>query len=393
MNIRYAIENDREQVISLWNYCFEDEEEFVNYYFENVYDEKNTLVVEEDDEVLSSLQLNKYKIKLRNNDYKISYIVGVSSKPEIRGHGYMKNLMVHTLEELYKNGEIVSILMAIDYRLYRRYGFDHCYDQLQYNIRTEELSKFKLTSRLKRASVDDAKILADIYKESMKNLNGYTIRDEDYFKKFIMEIESENGRVYINEENNSKSYIAYYIQGDTFFVRELIYSGVSSLKCVLAYIYNHNTQCKNTVINSPVDDKIKLVVDNLKTCEMKFVPFMAGRMINFKKYLETLNLDSEKIKIIEGKSINIKVKDKYIEQNDGVFKISILNNKINVEKVDEAYDIELNINSIAQLAFSYLNIDEILMLNEIDENSLSYDQKNILNILFEKKTNYIDELV
>ena len=44
-------------------------------------------------------------------------------------------------------------------------------------------------------------------------------------------------------------------------------------------------------------------------------------------------------------------------------------------------------------AFSYLNIDEILMLNEIDENSLSYDQKNILNILFEKKTNYIDELV
>ena len=113
----------------------------------------------------------------------------------------------------------------------------------------------------------------------------------------------------------------------------------------------------------------------------------------FKKYLETLNLDSEKIKIIEGKSINIKVKDKYIEQNDGVFKISILNNKINVEKVDEAYDIELNINSIAQLAFSYLNIDEILMLNEIDENSLSYDQKNILNILFEKKTNYIDELV
>ncbi|MDY2735505.1 sterol carrier protein domain-containing protein, partial [Intestinibacter sp.] len=147
------------------------------------------------------------------------------------------------------------------------------------------------------------------------------------------------------------------------------------------------------VINSPVDDKIRLVVENLKTCEMKLVPFMAGRMINFKKYLETLNLDEEKIKKIEGKSINIKVKDKYIKQNDGVFKISILDNKINVEKVEQNCDIELNINSIAQLAFSYLNIDEILMLNEIDENSLSDAQKAILNTLFEKKTNYIDELV
>ncbi|MGN1033765.1 MAG: sterol carrier protein domain-containing protein [Intestinibacter sp.] len=246
---------------------------------------------------------------------------------------------------------------------------------------------------MRRASLDDAKILADIYGESMKFLNGYTIRDQEYFKKFIMEIESENGRIYINEENNNKSYIAYYIQGDTFFVRELIYNSVSSLKCVLAYIYNHNTQCKRTVINSPVDDKIRLVVENLKTFKIKLVPFMAGRMINFKKYLETLNLDNEKIKKIEGKFISIKVKDKYIKQNDGVFKISIVNSKINVEKVDEGYDIELNINSIAQLAFSYLNIEEILMLNEIEESSLNYEQKSILNTLFEKKVNYIDELV
>ncbi|MGM9534902.1 MAG: GNAT family N-acetyltransferase, partial [Intestinibacter sp.] len=51
MDIRYAIEKDREQIISLWDYCFEDQKEFVDYYFENVYDEKNTLVVEEENEV------------------------------------------------------------------------------------------------------------------------------------------------------------------------------------------------------------------------------------------------------------------------------------------------------------------------------------------------------
>ena len=391
MNIRYAKPIDKDQVVSVWNYCFEDGEDFVKYYFENVYDENNTIIIEENDEVLSALQLNKYTIDLRDNKYDVSYVVGVSSKPEVRGLGYMKHLMTYTLEELYKNGEIVSLLMAIDYRLYKRYGFDHCYDQIQYNLRTDELLGFRLSSKLRKATFEDAETLSRIYTKAMESLNGYAVRDKAYFNRFIKEVSSESGYIYIDEENNS--YIAYYIQGDTFFVRELIYNNISSLKSMLAYIYNHNTQCKKTVINAPVDDKIKLIIANLKTCEIKLIPFMAGRVINFEKYIESLNscnIDTQKI---NNESIKIKVIDKYIKQNNSVFKISVCDNKIKIQRVEEDYDIELNINSITQLAFSYLNTDEILILNEIDESSLINTQKELLNALFEKRINYIDELV
>lgn len=388
MNIRYAKQIDKEQIISLWNYCFEDGEEFVKYYFENVYNENNTIIIEENNEVLSALQLNKYKIDLRNNKYDVSYVVGVSSKPEVRGLGYMKKLMTYTLEQLYKKGEIVSLLMAIDYRLYKKYGFAHCYDQIQYNIKTQELLGFKLSSKLRKATFNDANTLAQVYTKAMKSLNGYAIRDEVYFNRFIKEIYSENGYIYIDEENNS--YIVYYIQGDTFFVRELIYNNISSLKSMLGYIYNHNTQCKNTVINAPVDDKIKLVISNLKACEIKLIPFMAGRVINFEKYIQSLNLNNVDM---NNESIKIKVIDKYIKQNNNVFKIYILDNKIKIEKTKEDSDIELDINSISQLAFSYLDINEIFMLNEIEEFSLEKNKRKLLDILFNKKNNYIDELV
>ena len=391
MNIRYAKPIDKDQVVSVWNYCFEDGEDFVKYYFENVYDENNTIIIEENDEVLSALQLNKYTIDIRDNKYDVSYVVGVSSKPEVRGLGYMKHLMTYTLEELYKNGEIVSLLMAIDYRLYKRYGFDHCYDQIQYNLRTDELLGFRLSSKLRKATFEDAETLSRIYTKAMESLNGYAVRDKAYFNRFMKEVSSESGYIYIDEENNS--YIAYYIQGDTFFVRELIYNNISSLKSMLAYIYNHNTQCKKTVINAPVDDKIKLIIANLKTCEIKLIPFMAGRVINFEKYIESLNscnIDTQKI---NNESIKIKVIDKYIKQNNSVFKISVCDNKIKIQRVEEDCDIELNINSITQLAFSYLNTDEILILNEIDESSLINTQKELLNALFEKRINYIDELV
>ena len=391
MNIRYAKPIDKDQVVSVWNYCFEDGEDFVKYYFENVYDENNTIIIEENDEVLSALQLNKYTIDLRDNKYDVSYVVGVSSKPEVRGLGYMKHLMTYTLEELYKNGEIVSLLMAIDYRLYKRYGFDHCYDQIQYNLRTDELLGFRLSSKLRKATFEDAETLSRIYTKAMESLNGYAVRDKAYFNRFIKEVSSESGYIYIDEENDS--YIAYYIQGDTFFVRELIYNNISSLKSMLAYIYNHNTQCKKTVINAPVDDKIKLIIANLKTCEIKLIPFMAGRVINFEKYIESLNscnIDTQKI---NNESIKIKVIDKYIKQNNSVFKISVCDNKIKIQRVEEDYDIELDINSITQLAFSYLNTEEIFMLNEIDESGLINTQKELLNALFEKRINYIDELV
>ena len=391
MNIRYAKPIDKDQIVSVWNYCFEDGEDFVKYYFENVYDENNTIIIEENDEVLSALQLNKYTIDIRDNKYDVSYVVGVSSKPEVRGLGYMKHLMTYTLEELYKNGEIVSLLMAIDYRLYKRYGFDHCYDQIQYNLRTDELLGFRLSSKLRKATFEDAETLSRIYTKAMESLNGYAVRDEVYFNRFMKEVSSESGYIYIDEENNS--YIAYYIQGDTFFVRELIYNNISSLKSMLAYIYNHNTQCKKTVINAPVDDKIKLIIANLKTCEIKLIPFMAGRVINFEKYIESLNscnIDTQKI---NNESIKIKVIDKYIKQNNSVFKISVCDNKIKIQRVEEDCDIELDINSITQLAFSYLNTDEILILNEIDESSLINTQKELLNALFEKRINYIDELV
>lgn len=385
MKIRYAKDSDIQSIKSIWDYCFDDEEKFVDYYFNNKYKSENTVVVDEGEDIVSSLQLNQYKINLNNKIYDTSYVVGVSTFPQVRGKGYMKNIMEFSLRELYKKNQLVSILMPIDYRLYRKYGYEHCYDQLEYNIQIDDLKKFKTNGILNKAVESDAYKLVDISKDFLSNLNGNIERDEEYYKSLFKEIESENGHIYIHKGNDYDGYIIYFLNGETMFIRELYYKNIDSLKSILKFVYNHNTQCKKVNITAPINDKIRFILDNPKTCEVKIRPFMMGRIINLKKYLESLYIQSD-INISE----NIYIKDEYIKENNGLFNIKLHNSKLEVSRVDGTSENYFDINTITQLAFSYIDIDEALTINNknINDNTIK-----LLNEIFKKKENYINEYV
>ncbi|MPM14386.1 hypothetical protein SDC9_60748 [bioreactor metagenome] len=385
MKIRFARECDQNNIKNIWNYCFNDGESFVEYYFKDKYKRHNTIVVEDEGEVVSSLQLNQYKINLNNKIYNTSYVVGVSTLPQVRGRGYMKNIMKFMLKELYRKNQLVSILMPIDYRLYRKYGYEHCYDQIEYNINIEDLSSYKINGKLYKANRYNINELVDISKDFLKDVNGNVERDDKFYQSLLEEIKSENGHIYIHENDGSEGYIIYFLDGETMFVREIYYKNMDSLKSMLKFIYNHNTQCKKVKISAPINDKIKFVLDNPRTCDIKIKPFMMGRIINLKAYLESLTIKSD----IEG-SLNILVKDNYIENNNGVFKIQIKNNRLFVEKVNEKHTVSFNINTLTQLAFSYIDMDEAILLNDL---KISKRDISLLNYIFKKRNNYINEYV
>lgn len=385
MNIRFAKESDKNNIIDIWNYCFDDGPKFTDYYFNDKYKHENTIVVEDDEEIVSSLQLNQYNLKLNDKIYDTSYVVGVSTFPQARGKGYMKHIMDFTLNELYRKNQLVSILMPIDYRLYRKYGYEHCYDQIEYEIDIEDLSGFKSKGFLKKAKLDNINDLINIENNFLKDLNGTIIRDKNYYENLFKEVESEDGHIYIHEDELKDGYIIYFINNENIFVRELYYNNLNALKGILRFLYNHNTQCKKVTISSPIDDKIRFILSNPKTANIKLKPFMMGRVINFKKYLESLNIKSN-----ENLSINISVKDDFIKENNKIFKIHLNNNKLNVESGDYIADVEFNINTITQLAFSYINGKEAYLLNDLKENKKVIE---FLDLIFVKKENYINEYI
>ncbi|WP_074137846.1 GNAT family N-acetyltransferase, partial [Clostridioides difficile] len=392
MEIRYAKEEEIESIKEIWSYCFNDTESFMKYYFNDKYKSENTVVALDEGKIISSLQLNQYKLLLNSKVYNTSYVVGVSTLPEGRGAGYMNKVMKFTLNELYKKGQLVSILMPIDYRLYRRFGYEHCYDQIEYTINTDDLKNFKSSGKMIKSNLSQIDDLIQIDRTFLNEVNGNVLKDEHYYENLFKEIQSEDGFLYIHEGNEKDGYIVYFLQEDKMFVRELFYKNIDALKSMLKFIYNHNTQCKIVTISTPTIDKIRFILDNPKDSDIKIKPFMMGRVINVKKFIEDIDIEND-----INSSFNLLIEDKFIDENNGLFKISIQNKKVSVEQLDkkgaekpqEDFDIKLDINTLTQLSFSYIDVNEAIFLNDIKD--VSEETLETLNCIFSKKNNYINE--
>lgn len=398
MAARIATDKDYDQIRKIWTYCFNEGEEVENCYFENKYRAENTVVAELDGDVVASIHLNQHTIKLGNKEENVSYVVGVSTLPEARGKGMMKSLMNLSFEEIYNRGQNVSILMPIDFRLYRRFGFENCYDMMEHRINIEDLSAFRIERDFKRAKESDIDNLIDIYNKSNRRLNGYTVRGKQRYENMFKEVAADGGHIYICSDNGVyDGYVIYAINEGKFFVREVYFSNTNALKSILAFIYNHNTQCDKVVIMEDVRNTIGNTLKNPKTSESLLKPFMMGRVVNMDgcfinmadylecayNYLEKLDGDFE--------SVVISVKDKYIPQNTANYCLKFRDNDYSFEKLEyneENADLVLDINQISQLIFGYKDIDDVLDLYDKEINEKKLD---ILRKVFVKKRNHINE--
>ena len=205
--------------------------------------------------------------------------------------------------------------------------------------------------------IDD---LIDINNLFLEDINGNVVRDKEYYVNLFKEVESENGHIYVYKDGSYKGYIIYFLNGDNMFVRELFYKDLDSLKSILKFIYNHNTQCKKVTISAPINDKIRFVLENPKTIDIKVKPFMMGRVINVEDYLNGLKINSD-IEI----SANVSIEDKFIKENNGIFNIKIKNKKVKAQKIKGECNLYMSINTFTQLAFSYIDIKEAMILNNI----------------------------
>ena len=391
MKVRYAKKTEKEIAIKFWKDSFKDSEEQIKFYFDNIYVEKNYLVLEDNSKIVSSLHENDYIFNFNNESIKSKYIVGVSSDVTMRNKGYMSKLLISMLENSKKKGMPFIFLTPINPKIYRKFDFEYFSNIEYYNFSVEELVDFKfpknnysyieINEKNKNLYLDD---LIKIYNSNMKDNFCYLERDKFYFDKILKEANSDEMKTFILYKNKvASAYIIFGLYEENIEIRECMALDSISYKEILALIYGYRDYYKKVSLASPNSSNIEFLFENQLNIKKIVKPFMMMRVLNPVAIFKNLKLENSNIKIY--------IEDKMLKENTGLYS---LNNEISFSNINEekaSYDLKIDITDLVFLITGYFSIDDLVKLGEIDIKNKNIIKK--LNKIFSKKNSYLYEFI
>ena len=391
MKVRYAKKTEKEIAIKFWKDSFKDSEEQIKFYFDNVYNVKNYLVLEDNSKIVSSLHENDYIFNFNNKSVNSKYIVGVSTDITMRNKDYMSKLLVSMLENSKKKSMPFVFLTPINPKIYRKFGFEYFSNIEYYNFSVEELTNFKLPSNnysYIEINEENKNLYLDalikIYNSNMKDDFCYLERDNFYFDKILKEANSDGMKTFIlYKDKKACAYIIFGLYEENIEIRECMALDCISYKEILALIYGYRDYYKNINLASPNNSNIEFLFDNQLNIEKIVKPFMMMRILNPLSIFKNLKLKNSNIKIY--------IEDKILKENTGLYS---LNNEISFSNILEektTYDLKIDMGDLVFLITGYFSIDELIKLGKID-----IKNKNViknLNKIFSKKNSYLYEFI
>lgn len=275
--IRIANKKDLNNLKELWYECFieHDGKDGVDYYFDHHFDLDHTLVLYEDDNLICSMQLNQHQLMINNKVEFVSFVVGVATFNKYRKQGYMKKILNYGIE--YSRDVLqqkLMILQAYNWDIYRPFGFEDYYYINECIVNVDDLNN----KIIELDSYNEQSLLKS-YQLYTSKLNGYKIRDYEYYQKYLKMLESDGLKVASYLEN----YIIYKKNKKIFEVVEAIYNDETELFDLI----------KTVVSNDKEIDQIKINVDkNFKFDNNIFT--VNKNLFMMLKIHENINIDISK---------------------------------------------------------------------------------------------------
>lgn len=124
MEIRYLNGQERARSRALYEEVFvEDEQAFVDAYYQIKAADNEILVAEEDGRIVSMLHRNPYTFRLRGEKVLADYLVAVATKVAFRHRGLMRSLLTRALRDMSGQGQPFAFLMPADEAIYTPFEF------------------------------------------------------------------------------------------------------------------------------------------------------------------------------------------------------------------------------------------------------------------------------
>lgn len=198
--MRYLDQKEKERTRDLWEEAFpEDSASFDDYYYREKLKDNRILAREENGQIVSMAHLNPYRIRVRDREYMLHYIVGVATREDSRHRGHMRAILGKMLRDMCAAGEPFTFLMPAAEAIYRPFGFRFVWDSCpavwregpEGSWEEVDLGQALRSDEDSCASIRELAVWQQEFLE--KRYEIWAVRDEAYIRRMMLELASENG--------------------------------------------------------------------------------------------------------------------------------------------------------------------------------------------------------
>ncbi len=319
----------------------------------------------DDNETLMAQVVAKdYSVYVYGNEFGALGIAGVSTYPQYRRNGCIREIMKHLFEQSSANGWVLSYLYPFSFDYYRQFGYERAFQQKSVRLPIKSLSRFP---RYSDAVLYDSKeLLPDLveaYSKFAKTKNGMLTRTD--YREWSSDPYKTLNYTYLFYDNNkiADGYINFRINSNTMVVNELAYGSRSTLQNIFGFLRMYEGQYTEVLINNVnIFSDIESYIGEFRGVSYGIYDGPMVRIIDVYKYLSLV------LKPFGDQSINIKINDNYIQQNNKTFKIVSSDNIIDIVPTNEPHDVECDISVFSTIATgsAMININNYLYFEGID---------------------------
>ena len=394
MNCRIVTEAELPQVMALWDYCFEKQEDpFFQWYFQE-YCLQHNLVLggfsEEDGHLQNMLHLNPYGILLRGQEERVPYIVGVATDPADRGHNLTKALLQSAFRLLRQKGCAFALLMPVYAGIYRKYDFAFCYRKHVYEMPLEKLGVPAVAGNLqvRYYSSYDSTLFEDVYAALADGYNGLPIRTDFQWGKLLTvpQLEKVQATV-VYHGSEPRGYMFYQITEDkTFFIQELVALTPDAKRALLHYAAGHRSAADKLYWEAMEDDLTYLDFPDADRAG-RGKPFMMARCFDAVQALNRYEVPEH----CPNGQVTLLLQDDLIEENNSLVTLTAEDGKLYLEKGTDHADAAVSMGAFTQLYFGAYTFTQLVEAGQIRMRAYTPGLLSFLDGLFPKCINYINE--
>ncbi len=349
----------------------------------NNYKNDNWGAFSEDGAIMARIEDARYVTRLDGHKVLTSGIAAVSTLPEYRVGGAVRNMFEVLLPAARKEGVVLSTLFPFNHMFYRKFGYELCYAKTEFEMPVASLRGYRFDGWAKMWHPSETtELFHGVFEACNKNYNLAFVRDDEIMARHVKGVFWKDGKFcyLLGDEEGPCAFVCYDDMqtgdGRLIAIEDCAFDGKRGLYALLGFLARFTADYKSVRIPMPSDIDLNNLVDDPYTVKTIKSHNYMGRVVDVPAALSLMNKP-------EGTSFTIAVEDELLPENAGTWRVSCGA----VEKTEAPADIALSIHALAPLIVGYVSLSEAELRPDVCINA----NRAVLEKVFVKKPAFLTD--